>query len=130
MMQPQYDKRSDATTPRPVGPSDGQIVVASYPTCVDAERAVDYLSDQRFPVQRTAMVGRGPPVRATGTGRDQSGCGRAPPISGCRHTSHATNATLTAVTATRMVSAVTAGAIGVSAIRTTEVTRRSVASSW
>jgi len=59
VMQPQYDKRSDATSPRPVGPADGQIVVASYPTYADAERAVDYLSDQRFPVERTAIVGRG-----------------------------------------------------------------------
>jgi hypothetical protein len=31
----------------------------SYRTYADAERAVDYLSDQRFPVQRTAIVGRG-----------------------------------------------------------------------
>jgi hypothetical protein len=59
VMQPQYDKRSDATSPTPVGPADEQIVVASYPTYADAERAVDYLSDQRFPVQRTAIVGRG-----------------------------------------------------------------------
>jgi hypothetical protein len=71
-----------------------------------------------------------PSTRPVNRSCDQSGRGRAPPISGCRHTSHATNATLTAVTATRMVSAGTAGAIGMSAIRTTEVTRRSVAISW
>jgi hypothetical protein len=59
MVQPQYDKRSDATSPTQVGPADQQIVVASYLTYADAERAVDYLSDQRFPVERTAIVGRG-----------------------------------------------------------------------
>ena len=59
MTQPQYDKRSDAISPTPVDPADGQIVVASYPTYAEAERAVDYLSDQRFPVERTAIVGRG-----------------------------------------------------------------------
>ncbi|MGM1062911.1 general stress protein [Saccharothrix sp. Mg75] len=37
----------------------GQVVVGSYPTYADAERAVDHLSDQRFPVERTAIVGRG-----------------------------------------------------------------------
>ncbi|GIJ50581.1 hypothetical protein Val02_74670 [Virgisporangium aliadipatigenens] len=59
MVQPQHDKRSDATSPTSVGATDGQLVVASYPTYADAERAVDYLSDQGFPVQRTAIVGRG-----------------------------------------------------------------------
>jgi hypothetical protein len=57
--QPQYDKQSDANSPTPVGPAGGQIVVASYANYADAERAVDYLSDQRFPVQRTAIIGRG-----------------------------------------------------------------------
>ncbi|MBP2335878.1 general stress protein [Saccharothrix coeruleofusca] len=37
----------------------GQVVVASYQTYAEAERAVDHLSDQRFPVERTAIVGRG-----------------------------------------------------------------------
>lgn len=37
----------------------GQVVVASYDTYAEAERAVDHLSDQRFPVERTAIVGRG-----------------------------------------------------------------------
>ena len=59
MMQPQHHKRSDAISPAPAGPVDGKIVVASYPTYAEAERAVDYLSDERFPVQRTAIVGRG-----------------------------------------------------------------------
>ena len=56
---PQYDKRFDATSPTSAGPPEGQIVVASYPTYAEAERAVDYLSDHQFPVQRTAIVGRG-----------------------------------------------------------------------
>jgi hypothetical protein len=32
-------------------------VVASYSSYRDAERAVDFLSDRRFPVQRVAIVG-------------------------------------------------------------------------
>jgi hypothetical protein len=59
VMQPQYDKRFDAISSKPPGPAEGQVVVASYPTYAEAERAVDYLSDQRFPVQRTAIIGRG-----------------------------------------------------------------------
>ncbi|WP_406222576.1 general stress protein [Streptomyces decoyicus] len=31
--------------------------IASYPTYAEAERAVDYLSDQEFPVERTAIIG-------------------------------------------------------------------------
>jgi hypothetical protein len=42
-----------------VEPPTAQVVVASYPTYTEAERAVDYLSDQRFPVERVAIVGRG-----------------------------------------------------------------------
>jgi hypothetical protein len=33
-------------------------VVASFDNYADAERAVDYLSDQRFPVEKVAIVGR------------------------------------------------------------------------
>lgn len=33
-------------------------VIATFDTYADAERAVDFLSDQRFPVQRVAIVGR------------------------------------------------------------------------
>jgi hypothetical protein len=47
-------RRTDA--PRAPG---GQRVVASWDTYAQAERAVDYLSDRRFPVQRVAIVGRG-----------------------------------------------------------------------
>jgi hypothetical protein len=58
-MQPQHEKRSNATSATPAGSADEQIVVASLPTYAEAERVVDYLSDQRFPVQRVAIVGRG-----------------------------------------------------------------------
>lgn len=34
-----------------------RIVVGSYPTYAQAQRAVDYLSDNKFPVERTAIVG-------------------------------------------------------------------------
>ncbi|MFJ1543268.1 general stress protein [Micromonospora chalcea] len=36
-----------------------QTVIASYPTYTDAEQAVDHLSDQHFPVEHVAIVGRG-----------------------------------------------------------------------
>jgi hypothetical protein len=36
-----------------------QTVIASYATYQDAERAVDYLSDNGFPVHRVAIIGRG-----------------------------------------------------------------------
>lgn len=35
------------------------ITVASYPDYASAQRAVDYLSDNRFPVEHTAIVGTG-----------------------------------------------------------------------
>lgn len=34
------------------------VAVASYRNYAEAQRAVDYLSDQKFPVQHTAIVGR------------------------------------------------------------------------
>ncbi|WBB68046.1 general stress protein [Micromonospora sp. WMMD812] len=34
-------------------------MIASYATHPDAEQAVDYLADQRFPVEHVAIVGRG-----------------------------------------------------------------------
>lgn len=37
----------------------GQQVIATYSDYEQAERAVDYLSDREFPVQRTVIVGRG-----------------------------------------------------------------------
>jgi uncharacterized membrane protein len=36
----------------------GRRAVATYSTYRDAERAVDYLSDQKFPVDRVSIVGR------------------------------------------------------------------------
>jgi hypothetical protein len=37
----------------------GQVLVGSYADYAAAERAVDHLSDSGFPVERTAIVGRG-----------------------------------------------------------------------
>jgi hypothetical protein len=45
---PTYDD-----TPRPA-----RRVVASYADYRDAEKAVDYLADNRFPVEHVAIVGR------------------------------------------------------------------------
>ena len=39
--------------------STARRTVASYPTYAEAQRAVDHLSDQRFPVQRVAIVAEG-----------------------------------------------------------------------
>ncbi len=36
-----------------------RVNVATYTTYLDAQRAVDYLSDQKFPVERTAIIGEG-----------------------------------------------------------------------
>jgi hypothetical protein len=54
---------SDGMTPESngggtLGTSAPRRVVASYPTYSDAERAVDYLSDNDFPVDRVSIVGR------------------------------------------------------------------------
>jgi hypothetical protein len=35
----------------------GRPAVGSYPTYEKAQRAVDYLSDNKFPVERTAIIG-------------------------------------------------------------------------
>jgi hypothetical protein len=43
------------TQPEPA--ADGRPTIGSYPTYTLAQRAVDYLSDNRFPVQRTAIIG-------------------------------------------------------------------------
>lgn len=39
-------------------PAPPRRVVASYDSYADAERAVDHLADQRFPVDRVSIVGR------------------------------------------------------------------------
>jgi hypothetical protein len=41
-----------------LGATAPRRVVASYSTYQDAERAVDYLSDNKFPVDRVSIVGR------------------------------------------------------------------------
>jgi hypothetical protein len=38
-------------------PAGATIAVATYPDYPSAQRAVDYLSDNKFPVERTAIVG-------------------------------------------------------------------------
>jgi hypothetical protein len=50
------DVRADA---EPVDAFRPRRAIASYATDVEAERAVDRLSDQGFAVQRSAIVGRG-----------------------------------------------------------------------
>src|SRR3954464_8974038 len=37
--------------------SRATVTVASYPDYASAQRAVDFLSDEKFPVERTAIVG-------------------------------------------------------------------------
>lgn len=34
-----------------------RVTIAVYPDYASAQRAVDYLSDRRFPVERTAIIG-------------------------------------------------------------------------
>ncbi|MFY1649615.1 general stress protein [Solwaraspora sp. WMMB762] len=43
--------------PQDGGPARTSVTVASYPDYASAQRAVDRLSDNRFPVERTAIVG-------------------------------------------------------------------------
>jgi hypothetical protein len=53
---------------QPTRTSDG-TVLASYPHYTDAQAAVDRLSDARFPVERTSIVGRDLRLVETVTGR-------------------------------------------------------------
>ncbi|WP_084780088.1 general stress protein [Planobispora rosea] len=53
-----YTYRSGGTRLSPATGSD-QTLVGSYDSYAGAERAVDYLSDKRFPVERLTVVGRG-----------------------------------------------------------------------
>jgi hypothetical protein len=53
---------------QPTRSSDG-TVLASYPQYADAQAAVDRLSDARFPVERTSIVGRDLRLVETVTGR-------------------------------------------------------------
>jgi hypothetical protein len=56
MLRQQYGREVEQSAPM-VGLS--QRLVGSYQNYADAERAVDYLADQRFPVERAVIVGRG-----------------------------------------------------------------------
>jgi len=64
-----YGVQERVNTPAPRRP------VATYPNYGDAQRAVDYLSDQRFPVERVAIVAEGLRFEEQVTGR--LGWGRA-----------------------------------------------------
>jgi hypothetical protein len=55
------------------GGSPGRRVIATYSSYAEAERAVDHLSDQGFPVERTAIVGDGLQFVEQVTGRMTSG---------------------------------------------------------
>ncbi|MDL4813107.1 general stress protein [Actinomadura opuntiae] len=53
---------SSATSPCGSSPAvpplvDGQVVVGSYPTYDKAQRAMDFLADQDFPVAKSAIIG-------------------------------------------------------------------------
>jgi len=49
------------------------VAVASYPDYTSAQRAVDYLSDKKFPVEHTQIVGTGLSLVETVTGRMTTG---------------------------------------------------------
>jgi hypothetical protein len=44
---------------QPITGSESRRVIATYPDYAGAERAVDWLSDQRFAVEHVAIVGKG-----------------------------------------------------------------------
>ncbi|MDX6625731.1 MAG: hypothetical protein QOE56_720 [Solirubrobacterales bacterium] len=48
---------------------ESRRAIASYPNYSEAERAVDYLSDQKFPVERVAIVARDLRIVEQVTGR-------------------------------------------------------------
>ena len=50
-------------------PTKHRVVIATYPDYLQAQRAVDYLSDQNFPVERSAIVGEGLKIVEQVTGR-------------------------------------------------------------
>ena len=56
--------------------------IASYPTYQEAERAVDHLSDQGFPVERVAIIGQDVRLVEQVTGR--MGLGARPPCTARR----------------------------------------------
>ncbi|GGJ65809.1 general stress protein [Deinococcus aquiradiocola] len=46
-----------------------RVLVASFRQYLDAQRAVDYLSDEKFPVERSSIVGEGLKIVEQVTGR-------------------------------------------------------------
>jgi len=50
-------------------PTKSRVVIATYPEYLQAQRAVDFLSDQKFPVERTAIVGENLKIVEQVTGR-------------------------------------------------------------
>jgi hypothetical protein len=54
-----HKERNMASTTRTSPPSSARRTVAGYSSYKEAERAVDRLSDQKFPVERVAIVGTG-----------------------------------------------------------------------
>ncbi|AEV86211.1 hypothetical protein ACWT_5194 [Actinoplanes sp. SE50] len=51
---PQVPARASLDDPRHAGPT---VVVGTYPEYAQAQQAVDHLSDNRFPVERTSIIG-------------------------------------------------------------------------
>lgn len=58
MTLPGMPRRSGDPVPSAMSLDQLGVAVASYRNYTEAQRAVDYLSDQKFPVQHTAIVGR------------------------------------------------------------------------
>lgn len=50
-------RRKGAAMPQPLPEPPSGMSVGSYPTYVEAQRAVDYLSDNKFPVEHVTIVG-------------------------------------------------------------------------
>src|SRR3712207_4604874 len=68
-------KREETLSMEPGGRDPRRVVVASYESYPEAQRPVDYLSDERFPVERVAIVAEALRLVEQGTGR--GGDGRA-----------------------------------------------------
>lgn len=58
-----------STNLSPQATGQPRVTIAAYPDYAAAQRAVDYLSDQRFPVQHTEIVGTGLRMVEQVTGR-------------------------------------------------------------
>ena len=59
-------------------PTKSRVVIATYPEYLQAQRAVDFLSDQKFPVERTAIVGERSENRGAGHGPPRLDAGAEP----------------------------------------------------